>query len=373
MATTTKEVKGTSSIYALSRMMAQVKMRPVGEDCNVAEPSEAWLWPGWLPLGHVTLLVGEPGVGKSLVALDLAARISKGLSWPDGQKIHIGPSQSALMIGEDFEWTVQRRLMAQEADLKRVLLVPGVEAPGDWSALDLNRRFDLLLSALKEQKDVRLIVLDPLACFTGKLDLHRPGPARLVMTALKTMAERSAAAVVAVTHLSKSQGLTGLARAMGSVSLAAAARSVYFVTRDPAQPDRRLMIPGKQNLTAESRALAWRIVADEQGRPKIQWEPDPVPDRLEDVLRADRDKSSPACDRACDFLIEQLSGGPKPANELTTAARQNGISFATMKRAKSIVGVRSIRFGFRESAGFRWQLPDELKPVEKASGSDNPA
>ena len=42
-----------------------------------------WLWPGRIPLGRLTLLAGESRVGKSLVALDIAARVSRGAPWPD--------------------------------------------------------------------------------------------------------------------------------------------------------------------------------------------------------------------------------------------------------------------------------------------------
>ena len=47
-------------------------------------PAEvAWLWPGRIALGKVTLLAGDPGLGKSFVTLDIAARVSRGASWPD--------------------------------------------------------------------------------------------------------------------------------------------------------------------------------------------------------------------------------------------------------------------------------------------------
>jgi AAA domain len=48
------------------------------------EPTNVgWLWPGRIPLGYVTLLVSDPGAGKSLVALDIAARVTTGKPWPD--------------------------------------------------------------------------------------------------------------------------------------------------------------------------------------------------------------------------------------------------------------------------------------------------
>jgi hypothetical protein len=42
-----------------------------------------WLWPDRIPLGRITLLVSDPGLGKSLLALDIAARVSRGSPWPD--------------------------------------------------------------------------------------------------------------------------------------------------------------------------------------------------------------------------------------------------------------------------------------------------
>src|SRR3954452_1195191 len=42
-----------------------------------------WLWPDRIPLGRITLLVSDPGLGKSLLTLDIAARVSTGAPWPD--------------------------------------------------------------------------------------------------------------------------------------------------------------------------------------------------------------------------------------------------------------------------------------------------
>jgi hypothetical protein len=43
-----------------------------------------WLWPGYLASERLTLLDGDPGLGKSLVALDLAARLATGRGFPEG-------------------------------------------------------------------------------------------------------------------------------------------------------------------------------------------------------------------------------------------------------------------------------------------------
>src|SRR3954452_2231199 len=41
-----------------------------------------WLWPGRIPIGALTLFSGDPGVGKSTLALDLAARLTAPLPGP---------------------------------------------------------------------------------------------------------------------------------------------------------------------------------------------------------------------------------------------------------------------------------------------------
>jgi hypothetical protein len=41
-----------------------------------------WLWPERIPLGKITVFSGDPGLGKSYVALDIAARVSNGSEWP---------------------------------------------------------------------------------------------------------------------------------------------------------------------------------------------------------------------------------------------------------------------------------------------------
>ncbi|MBI1826915.1 MAG: AAA family ATPase [Planctomycetes bacterium] len=43
----------------------------------------SWLWPGRIALGKLTLIAGDPGLGKSFLTLDIAARVSCGSPWPD--------------------------------------------------------------------------------------------------------------------------------------------------------------------------------------------------------------------------------------------------------------------------------------------------
>src|SRR5947207_14663595 len=65
------------------RLASHVRLAGAVRLTDVQPAEIQWLWPGRIPLGNVTLLVSDPGAGKSLVALDIAARVSRGAPWPD--------------------------------------------------------------------------------------------------------------------------------------------------------------------------------------------------------------------------------------------------------------------------------------------------
>jgi hypothetical protein len=58
------------------------------------EPLE-WLWTGRLAFGKPALIDGDPDQGKSLLALDLCARLSTGRPMPDGTP---GPGPSSCPV-----------------------------------------------------------------------------------------------------------------------------------------------------------------------------------------------------------------------------------------------------------------------------------
>ena len=126
----------------------------------------SWLWPGRLALGKLAMLDGDPGLGKSLVTLDLCARLSKGRSFPDGAT---GPGGAALVLnGEDSaEDTIRPRLQALGADLKRVFVLRA-EDTSAGEPLRLPEHTATLDDALARTR-ARLLVIDPIVAF---LDPH---------------------------------------------------------------------------------------------------------------------------------------------------------------------------------------------------------
>src|SRR4051812_46740387 len=170
---------------------------------NDIDPSiNNWLWRGRIPLGYVTLLVGDPGAGKSLVALDIAARVSRGAPWPDqkveeweggrrGEAEHRSPASERispsptlpispsplppssvllLNIEDHFAATIRPRLEALGADCSRILGMSHVPGEGVFSIprpLAIDRDINRLAMLLGELPNCRLIVLDPITAFFG--------------------------------------------------------------------------------------------------------------------------------------------------------------------------------------------------------------
>lgn len=156
----------------LEDLVAQTRLwAPVADTRGIVilkdvEPEDvAWLWPGRIPLGKLTLLEGDPGLGKSLIALDIAARVSSGAPMPDGTKSDLGgPAGVVLLPAEDgLADTVRPRLEAAGADLARVACVVFVPEGGDERpplVTDIAR-----IREAVEQVNARLVIVDPITAF----------------------------------------------------------------------------------------------------------------------------------------------------------------------------------------------------------------
>lgn len=104
----------TTSPSAIIRSFSEIKPQPL-----------KWLWPARIPLGKITLIVGDPGLGKSLATIDIAARVSRGTSFPDGQACEPG-AVIILSAEDDPADTIRPRLDSAGADVTRVHILEGV-------------------------------------------------------------------------------------------------------------------------------------------------------------------------------------------------------------------------------------------------------
>jgi hypothetical protein len=212
----------------------------------VEETALRWLWPGRIPLGTITLLDGDPGLGKSLLALDLVARVTRGAAMPDGGDTLAGAVEGVVDGGavllsaeDDLAATVRPRLDAAGADLQRVLAVQTVLTYDTAMGQEVERGFALpgdvpLLVAAIGEVDAKLVVIDPLMAYLdGRVNSWRDQDVRAALAPLARLAERTGVAVVILRHLTKGGSTNALYRGGGSIGIIGAARSGLLVARAP--------------------------------------------------------------------------------------------------------------------------------------------
>ena len=343
-----------------------VETGPILTCLSDVEPREiAWLWPGRIPLGRITLLVGRPGEGKSFLTTDAAARISTGTPWPDGSDC---PQGSVILISaeDDPGDTIRPRLDAHSADVRRIHLLSAVrriDEGGHYERMVTLADVDAIEAALTKLPDCKLIVVDPIGSFLGGgTDAHRDNEVRGVLAPIAKLAEKFGPAVLVVAHRRKSAGSNADDMALGSRAFTGIARAVWHLMRDGDISARRLFLPGKNNLAHEGSGLAFSIIGEPA---RIVWERDPVEMRADDAVAAEgqsRDaKPGPdaeALDGATTWLKATLASGPRLAKDLKDewCNGQDG-SESTLKRAKKVMAVDAYR---PEVPGpWWWRLPSK--------------
>jgi hypothetical protein len=308
-----------------------------------------WLEPGRIPVGMVTILGGDPGLGKSQWTCLLAARLSRG---------ELGPPGITLMLTaeDDPSRTIKPRLEAAEADVSLIRIVRAANSDGFALPDDV-----VELDRIAGETHARLIVIDPVSAhLSEKINSWRDSEVRSALRPLSDLAERYQCAVLAVMHLNKGTGMQVLYRLSGSVGFSGAPRSVLFFARDPDDPDgvagrRRALSHEKCNVGPESSTLLYEIepilipARDDEpavnvSRLKLIGESQRRGNEL--LGFSDGDERS-AVEEAMDFLRAELAAGPRERGDVVKAARAEGhYSDKTLRTARERLGVTVSRAGF---------------------------
>ncbi len=318
-----------------------------------------WLWPGLIPLGKITILDGDPGLGKSTAMLDIAARVTTGRPMPDGSP---GVEGSVILLSaeDDPSDTIRPRLEAARADLSRVHLLSAIQTPEGERLPELPLDLPCLKEAISQNVAplASLVVIDPLMAFLGgDVNSHRDQDIRRALAPLKKLAEDTGAAIVIVRHLNKAIGGDPLYRGGGSIGIIGAARSGLLVAKDPEDETRRVLAMTKSNLAALMPALGFRIV-EHSGAIALDWL-GKTTHTAASLLAAPQDEEERSqLGEAKEFLAQELSDGRVPADEIGKLARKAAISERTLKRAKAALGVKSKKEGFEGI--WYWSLPEKV-------------
>jgi RecA-family ATPase len=332
----------------------------VGILLSDVEPERVdWLWPGRIPKGKLTVVDGDPGLGKSAATVDLAARVSAGLDLPDDTPCEA--AGAVICSAEDgLADTIRPRLDAAGGDPEKVLSLATVtDEEGLQRPLSIPEDVPIIEEGIRRVEAV-LVVIDPLmAFFGGGVDTYRDQSVRRSLAALASLAERTGAAIVVIRHLTKSGGNDPIRRGGGSIGIIGAARSGMLVAKDLDDEDLRILSMSKSNLAAPAPSLIFTLEEAENGAVQVAWLGESDLTAAELLGARSDEQQPPAVEAAEEFLRSLLADGPVPQREVQAAAREAGISMRTIKRAKEELGVDSVAVreeGKRGIQGWSWSL-----------------
>ncbi len=318
-------------------------------------------WEPWLPLRSLSIVAGNTGLGKSTLAAELAARVSRGQLVGD---LKGEPRDVLIASAEDsVAATIRPRVELAGGDLERVHVVTmrrdgldfGLLIPSDLAAL----------REAAERTEAALVVVDPMmAHIPAEVDSFKDQSTRLALAPLHRLAEDCDLTVLLVAHLNKRESASLLSRLGGSVAFHAAARSVVLVAEDPNDADRRVLAHDKANLSERAESLSFRLEARELANPNPA---DPEPIRVAGIAwlgTSDLDaeallgvRTSTAEGSAVAWLAAMLAGsGQVSAAWLQEQADKAGHKVRTLRRAADDLGVRKSKAGME--GGWTWALPE---------------
>jgi len=337
---------------------------------TIAPEAVTWLWPGRVARGKITVLAGDPGLGKSFITLDVASRLTTGRPWPDGGVAEVG--DVVLLSAEDGPAdTIRPRVDALGGAPERIYLLRAIRDAEGERPVSLDRDLPELEQTVARLRPA-LVVIDPLTAYLGTIDSYRDADVRRLLAPLAALADKYHVAIVLVMHLTKNSQVRALYRTGGSIGFVGAPRVHLVVGTDPEDATRRVLAPGKGNLPGGApSALAYRLLENAPGGPPLVWDSEPVAAGLNaDTLLAGAADDAAERQDADELLRELLADGERPSAELLAAARANGVSERTLYRAKRRLGVKTRHAGQPGTRGaWYWYLPDPQPDAPKAATS----
>ena len=236
------------------------KLVPMIRMSDVKPTTVDWLWYPFIPFGKVTLIQGDPGQGKTWLAMHLAAACTNKKELPN--ELPMDSFNVIYQTAEDgVADTIKPRLIQCGADMERVRIIDEED-----EMLSLT---DPRLELAIKQNNVKLIIMDPIQAYLGPdVDMNRANEIRPLFRYLGGVAERTGAAIVLIGHLNKNSGTQANYRGLGSVDISAAVRSILLVGKVEKEQDKdiRVVIQTKSSLAPKPTPVAFTLENS-----KVEW------------------------------------------------------------------------------------------------------
>jgi putative DNA primase/helicase len=332
---------------------------------EIAPIAIRWLWYGWLAEGKLEILAGAVATGKTTIAIDLAATITRGGKWPDGTQVE--PGDVLVWSGEDDpEDTLLPRFVAAGGVRERIYFVKGVIEQGKPRAFDPSTDMTALALAAQSITALKLIIVDPVVLMVAG-DSHKNTEVRRSLQPLADLASARSCTALGITHLTKgTAGRDPLERVTGSLAFTAGPRLVLMAAK-PIEPEQKhRLVRIKSNIGPDGDGFEYSLMQEPLSGwegiigQRVRWGT-PLTGRAHELLNeieaSEEDDKAPKRAAAAQFLLTLLANGPVPAAKIREQADAAGHSEITLRRAREGLGITSYRAGF-PGVSF-WRLPDD--------------
>jgi len=335
------------------------------EDLDKSIESIEFINQPWLPKGLVTLLVASPGLGKSMLALDVTRRVlDPELGWFNDQPLEMPRMTKVLWLEtEAFQAGLKERIKVLRIPKDRVIFP--FQNPLEDVRLDDDKHRGQIESVIREVKP-SLVVVDSLRGSHGK-DENDSRDMTQILSFLSRLARDYNIAILVIHHVRKpgpgEPDIISLTRQRGSSATAYLARTVWGLERPNPESDLLRLRVIKSNVARIPDPVGLKTT--DHG---IEWSEE-VPDQPRKKTKEEEAK---------EFIHEALQDGPRLIKDLDEEAEQKGIAKATFRRASEHLGVMKEK---RKGDGlWEWTLlPEEPKrgksestPKSRKSGSGKP-
>jgi hypothetical protein len=309
-----------------------------------------WLYAPYFPRGAVTLIDGDPGLGKSSATVAVVAALSKGRSVPWSSDRPVG--KALLLSAEDDPARVQKpRLMANRADTERIRYAREL--------FSLDEKGLAMLRAEMLQYRPDLVIIDPIIAYmSASFDLHKATDMTRFFTEIDKIAREFDCAMIVIRHLRKSRDGDALHQGLGSIAVAGRVRSMLVLGKHPEDPELRAIAHTKSNYGKLGPTIVFDLKpAVGKSVPAVTWfETEDI--AADDILRPQSEatagrppKESEQVER---FLRDFLDDGEMDSKAVFRSGETRGFSAITIRRVMKKIGGRKRTAG-RQSF---WSLPD---------------
>lgn len=326
---------------------------------EVEEEEIDWLWKPYFARGELTIVEGDPDVGKSYLTQIVCGYIADGRKLPVEKPSGEGPAKGRILYF-DLENTAATVLKPRLVDNK-IKNLTDFRQVDSFFTVDNEKAVEELYRVM-EQVQPLVVVFDTINTYIGRADTHKASETQQALAYFRELAKDFECSVIVLRHLTKSsKGDKALYRGQGSIAFTGMARVVMTVAHHPEDDAWRVMSVTKCNIAKKPKALSYRIIGLRNDRSRLEW--GEWLDLTSDDLLSTGPKKSGRSDSADgerdaeDFLRDKLANGPVEVERLKRDAERKSISWKHCARVAENFGFRKLKE--KGTLGPRWALPRE--------------